>query len=44
MVQGQVMEQNEVHGGEDGQVMMIKLQLGKEEREKQKSMESRQRY
>ena len=33
----QVMEQWEVHGDEDGHVMMvIKLQLGKEEREKQK--------
>ena len=40
-----MVEQDEVHGGEDGHVMMvIKLQLGKEEREKQKPRRSRQRY
>lgn len=38
MVQGQVMEQDGVHGDEDGHVMIvIKLQLGKEESEKQKA-------
>ena len=37
MVQGQVMEQDGVHGVEDGQVMLIKLHLEKEEREKQKN-------
>ena len=32
-----MVEQDEVHGGEDGhEMMLIKLQLGKEEREKQK--------
>jgi len=38
MVESQVMEHgDEVHGHGDGHVMMvIKLQLGKEEREKQK--------
>jgi len=42
MVQGQVMEQDGVHGDEDGHVMMmIKLQLEKEEREKQKPRRSR---
>jgi hypothetical protein len=36
-------EQEEVHG--DGhEMMVIKLQLGKEEREKQKRRRSRQRY
>ena len=31
-----MVEQDEVHGGEDGhEMMVIKLQLGKEEREKQ---------
>ena len=45
MVQDQVVEQDEVHGDEDGHVMnVIKLQLRKEEREKQKSRRSRQRY
>jgi hypothetical protein len=40
-----VVEQEEVHGGEGGHVMMaIKLQLGKEEREKQKLKRSRQMY
>ena len=39
-----MMEQDKVHGDEDGHVMMvIKLQIGKEEREKTK-MGSRQRY
>jgi hypothetical protein len=37
MVLGQVVKQDEVHGDEDGHVMMIKLLFGKEEREKQKS-------
>ena len=38
----QVMEQCEVHGGEDGHVMMvIKLQLGKEEREKQNGLKAK---
>ena len=41
----QVMEQCKVHGGEDGhEMMVIKLQLGKEETEKQKPRRSRQRY
>ena len=32
-----MVEQDKVHGGEDGhEMMVIKLQLGKEEREKQK--------
>jgi len=45
MVQDQVVEQDEVHGDEDGHVMnVIKLQLRKEEREKQKSRRSRQMY
>ena len=40
-----MVEQDEVHGDEDVHVMMvIKLQLGKEEREKQKPSRSRQRY
>ena len=39
------MEQDEVHGDEDGhEMMVIKLKLGKEEREKQKPKRSRQRY
>ena len=37
MVQVQVVGQDEVHGDEDGQVMMIKLQLGKEKKEKNKN-------
>jgi len=38
-------EQDEVHGDGDGHVMMmIKLLLGKEERDKQKPWRSRQRY
>ena len=45
MVLCQVVELDEVHGDEDGHVMMvIKLQFGKEEREKQKPRRSRQRY
>ena len=40
-----MVEQDEVHGVEDGHVMMmIKLQLEKEEREKQKPRRSRQMY
>ena len=40
-----MVEQEKVHGGEDGHVMMvIKLQLRKEEREKQKPRSSRQMY
>ena len=39
-----MMEQDEVHGDEDGHVMMvIKLQIGKEEKQKQKPSRSRQR-
>ena len=37
-----MVEQDEVHGGEDGHVMMvIKLQLGKEEREKQNGLKAK---
>ena len=40
-----MVEQDEVHGVEDGhEMMVIKLKLGKEEREKQKPKRSRQRY
>ena len=40
-----MMEQGEVNGVEDGHVMMvIKLQIRKEEREKQKPRRSRQMY
>ena len=39
------MEQDEVHGDEGGhEIKMIKLQLRKEEREKQKPRRSRQMY
>ena len=40
-----MVELDEVHADEDGHVMMvIKLQFGKEEREKQKPRRSRQMY
>jgi hypothetical protein len=40
-----VVEQEEVHGDVDGhEMMVIKLQHGKKEREKQKPRRSRQRY
>ena len=37
-----MVEQDEVHGGEDGhEMMVIKLQLGKEEREKKLSVQGK---